>query len=200
MTKIPHHLIYVPGILDDIYHAQGALLAAWRLHGVRGHIHPMPWAGQEDYRPKVDRLLAEIDRYIARGHLVSLVGASAGASAILNAYVERADKITSLVYICGKINGPETVSDKTYRANPAFKTSAQLLQSNVARLTDKDTSKMLSLYSPGDHSVPHAATIIPGVPEQQLPALGHGKAIIYSLSIGAPTIINHTKQIAAQAL
>ncbi len=180
-----HDIIYVPGILDNVYHIQGAAVRTWRLYGVSGHLHVMPWAGEESYEVKLQRLLDEIDEYVARGHRVSLVGASAGASAVLNAYLERRDRIHRLAYICAKINGPETVGKKLYAENPAFKTSLAALQKNLPKLTTKDKNKMLSLYSPKDGTVPYEATVITGVRERELPALRHGQAIIYSLSIGA---------------
>lgn len=192
-----HYVIYVPGILDDKYHIQGLAVATWRLYGLRSHIHPMPWAGDEAYQAKKARLVARIDSYAAAGHTVSLVGASAGASAVINAYVQRKDIIQSLICIAGKINGPETVSAATYSRNPAFKTSMDELQRSLAQLNDRDRAKLLSLYSEGDTSVPHEATVIPGVEERTLPRLGHGKAIIYSLTVGAPIIISYLKRRAA---
>lgn len=189
-----HHVIYVPGILDDIYHGQSTLIESWRLHGVHGHCHEMPWAGAEAYEPKLQRLLDEIDKHRQKGHLVSLIGASAGASAVLNAYVERRDSITGLVYICAKINAPETVEEKTYRENPAFRTSLQALQSNLKKLRAADKAKMHSFYSPGDGRVPYAATVIPGVEETILPKLRHGRAILYSLSFGAHSLLAPLKE------
>lgn len=183
--KQQHHVIYVPGILDDIYRIQSTLIKFWGFHGVRGHCHEIPWAGEEAWGTKFQRLLDEIDGYVSQGHQVSLVGASAGASAVLNAYVERADKIHSLAYICAKINAPETVSHKTYAENPAFKTSLESLQGNLKKLTIVDKAKMHSYYSPNDGTVPYAATVIKGVGETRLPALHHGRAILYCLSFGA---------------
>ena len=188
-----HHVIYVPGILDNIYR-QDLIVKAWRLYGVRGHCHVMPWVGDEDYQPKLERLLDRIDHYMAKGHRVSLLGVSAGASAVLNAYVERKDDITGLVYALAKIKAPETVSDALYAANPAFKTSIEALQENLKKLTPADKAKMHSFYSPGDGYVPHAATVIPGVRESRLPALRHGRAITYSLTLGARKILAPLKK------
>lgn len=189
-----HHVIYIPGIQDDAYHAQSLAVSFWRLYGVRGHCHPIPWTGEEAYAPKFQRLLAQIDKYIERGHKVSLVGASAGVSAILNAYVERPNDITGLVYICAKINAPETVSPKTYAANPAFKTALYDLQTNLHKLSAADKAKMLSLYSSNDQTVSYQATVIPGVTEKLLPPLRHGYAIMYSLTLGAPGFIRFLKR------
>jgi len=196
--KQQHHVIFVPGILDDIYHAQSALIESWRLHGVHGHCHEVPWAGPEAWEPKFQRLLDKIDKYKKQGHLVSLIGASAGASAVLNAYVERRNDITGLVYICAKINAPETVEEKTYRENPAFKTSLYALQDNLKELTPEDKAKMHSFYSPGDTRVPYEATVITGVEEIRLPALRHGRAILYGLSVGAGQLLAPLRELAEE--
>lgn len=188
-----HHVIYVPGILDDIYHAQSLTVKTWRLYGVHGHCHPIPWAGEQKWEPKFKKLLDKIDRYKAAGHDVSLIGASAGASAVLNAYAERPDSIKSLIYICAKINAPETVSKKTYDENPAFKTSLELLQKNLKKLGPKDKAKMMSFYSPADNVVPYLATVIKGVEEKKLPPFRHGRAIMYSLSFGARDLMGFLK-------
>ena len=189
-----HHVIYVPGILDDIYYLQGSLVRTWRLRGIHSHTHEIPWAGNEMWEPKFKQLLSKIDKHVSQGHKISLVGASAGASAVLNAYVERADKISGLVYICGKINEPENVIQKTYDENPAFKTSLYELQTNLPKLRSADKAKMLSLYSPIDKMVPHPDTLISGIEERLLPSLNHGKVILYALGPGAGRILNFLKQ------
>jgi pimeloyl-ACP methyl ester carboxylesterase len=189
-----HHVIYVPGIADDLYH-HGLAVKIWRLYGVRGHCHVMPWLGQEGFEPKFQRLLGEINKYAEQGHKVSLAGASAGASAVLNAYVAQPSKINGVVLICPKINGPETVSKKTYRKNPAFKESLELLQINLPKLTTHDkATRIISYISPADGSIPYAGSVIPGVPEKRLPAIRHGYAIIYALTLGVPSFIRFLKR------
>lgn len=189
-----HHVIYVPGILDNIYHIQSTAVRAWRLYGVRGHCHVMPWFGQESYELKFQRLMDEIDKYLAQGYRVSLVGASAGASAVLNAFVARPNKITGVVLLCPKINGPETVSKKTYAENPAFKESLGQLQANLAKLTPRQKAdRMLLYYSPADGTIPYAGSIILGIPERRLPPIKHGRAIVYGLTFGAHSFISFLK-------
>jgi pimeloyl-ACP methyl ester carboxylesterase len=193
------HVIYVPGIGDNAFYFQGMAVRMWLLFGVRGHFHPMPWLGQEEFEPKFQRLLDEIDRYAAKGRKVSLVGPSAGASAILNAYLARRDKINGLVYICAKINGPETVEQELYDANPAFKTSIERLVKDLPKLTPEDKAKMLSVYSPGDKRVPYAATVIPGVQEKRLPPFKHSVAIAYAITFGAHGLLRFLKSLNTQA-
>lgn len=191
-----HHVIYVPGIGDNIWHVQSMAVRAWRLYGVRGHFHAMPWAGQEGFEPKFQRLLDEIDKYASRGHKVSLVGASAGASAVLNAFVEESDRISGVVLICPKINGPETVSQKTYAENPAFKDSLGLLQVNLPKLTaSQKANQILNYYSPKDGTIPYEGITIPGVPERRLPGIKHGYAIMYALTFGAHGLLDFLKEL-----
>ena len=52
---------------------------------------------------------------------------------------------------------------------------------------------MRSYYSPKDGTVPYAATVIKGVNETRLPALPHGRAILYSLSFGFPKLMRFLK-------
>ena len=191
-----HHVIYVPGLGDNIWHAQSIAVKFWRFHGVRGHFHAMPWAGEEKYEPKFQRLLAEIDQYRGQGHKVSLIGASAGASAVINAFIERPGKINGVVVICPKINGPETVSDKSYRENPAFKAALYKLQENLPKLAAEQRAKrMLMLYSSKDGTIPYAASTIPGVPEKRLPALRHGWAIMYAITLGVGGLLRFLKHL-----
>lgn len=193
-----HHVIYVPGLGDDILHVQSLLIQYWRLFGVSPHMHAMPWAGDEGFDPKLQRLIERIDALHARGRRVSLVGASAGASGVLHAYIKRKDTVSGLVYICGKINHPETVSQRTYNANPAFKESVGSLAGVLAALQRGDKPEMLSLYSRADTTVPYRDTVIQGVREVQLPPVRHGWAIIYALSLGAPKLLYFLKRVAKQ--
>jgi pimeloyl-ACP methyl ester carboxylesterase len=191
--KKPLHIIYVPGILDNIYHVQSFAVRTWRLSGVHGHCHEMPWSGPASYELKFQRLLEEIDKHDAKGHMVALVGASAGASAVLNAYVAQPDKIKGVILLCPKINYPETVSPKTYAKNPAFRESLKQLQPNLTKLTARQKERTLSYYSPADGTVPYEATVIPGVQQRKLPAIKHARAIIYGITFGAPDFIRFLK-------
>jgi pimeloyl-ACP methyl ester carboxylesterase len=191
--KKPLHVIYIPGIADNIYRVQSALVKTWHFSGARGHCHEMPWFGPESYEAKFQRLLGEIDKHVAEGHDVALVGTSAGASAVLNAFVARPDKIKGVVLLCAKINYPETVSQKTYARNPAFKESLEQLQANLLKLTARQKERILSCYSPADGTVPYEATAIPGVQERRLPQLRHARAILYGITFGAPGFIRFLK-------
>jgi pimeloyl-ACP methyl ester carboxylesterase len=191
---VKHQIIYVPGIGDNVGHVQSAALKWWPLYGARGHFHAMPWLGQEPFQPKFERLLTLIDQLNEGGQRISLVGASAGGSAVLNAYLARQDKISGIVLICPKISRPGSVSQATYAQNPAFKESMEQFQGNLAKLTDSDKKRMRVYYSPVDRVVPHADSVIPGVEEICLPRLKHSYAIVFAITFKARHLITFLKQ------
>lgn len=192
-----HCILYVPGIGDDLYHAQSIAVWCWRLLGVKAICHEMPWMDQAGFEEKLQRLLNLIDKAAADGYAVSLVGASAGASAVLHAYAARPDDVRAVVYICGKLNRPEAVAKRTYASSPAFRESMLRLSSVLQRFTAADKKRFWSLYSPADRVVPYNDTYLEGVTEKRLPNLHHGWAIMYAITVNAPAIIRHIKQLSA---
>lgn len=194
MARQKHYVIYVPGIKDDLLYVQSLLIQTWRFHSVQPVMLTMPWAGDGEFEPKLARLIAKIDTYRQSGRKVSLVGASAGASAVLNAYMQRKDDINAVAYICGKINFPDTVAPRIYAKNPAFKTSLQQLQQTLRRLTPSDRTKLHSFYSPIDTTVPYPHTVIDNATEKKLPSLRHMWAILYALSLGSSALIQAIKK------
>lgn len=190
-----HHIIYVPGIGDDVYKGQSTAIRLWWVYGVRAHCHEIPWAGSEPYEVKFKRLLADIDVHLYKGHTVSLIGASAGATAVLQAYALRQDKIHAVALVCGKVNRPKAVSSYTYGANPAFQTSMSRVGASVESLNETAKARIVSFYSAVDRTVPPADSKIPGVEEVRLPDLSHSRAIAYSITLGAPRVIRELKKI-----
>lgn len=104
-----HHIIYVPGLGDYKTYGQNIAIQIWRLFGFRPHYFPLFWQDVAGFKHKLDRLEKFIAGLQKSGDIVSLVGTSAGASAVLNAYVNNM-QVAGVVYICGKINHPENVS------------------------------------------------------------------------------------------
>ncbi len=147
------------------------------------------------FGPKLAALLAEIDTYAARGERVSLMGSSAGASAVLNAYAERSQAVTSVVCVSGKINRSENTCEVIRNQNPAFIESMGLLQSNLAKFTPSEKSRILSIHPLTDKTVATKDTIILGAHEQTIPVHGHAAAIGYGIIFDAPYISRFIKRL-----
>lgn len=174
------HIIYVPGLGDHRSYEQPLVLWFWRFFGVKVHYLPLGWRRHDGWPAKQKRLIAKIDEIHRTGGRVSLIGVSAGASAVLNAYAA-SSKIHRVVCIVGKINNPQTVGAAKYRLNPDFKESVYLLQKNLLRLNSARRDRVMSIHPLADNSVPPRDTIIPGAVEIKLPVRGHVFTIFYAI-------------------
>lgn len=194
-----HHVIYIPGILDDIAKVQSTLVRLWRAYDVHPHTHVMPWLGETDYDASKARLYREIDARHSDGHLITLVGASAGASVVLNGYIELPDKVSGLVLICPKVNNADNIGSKLLLKNPTFSNSMNDLTANLNKLSAEQKANIVSFLSPRDRMIPYEDSHIVGVREIELPALRHNAAIVYAISIGSRRLVSELKRIAASS-
>jgi len=197
LMNVRHAVIYVPGLGDSRIGGQLLAMKLWRLQGVRAELFQMNWSDGEPYEPKQRRLLARVDRLLKQGYRVSLVGASAGGSAVINAYAERQDQLHCAVGICGKLlsHGLSSVHPKYYQKNPAFLESMRRLQGSDEHLTKAHRERILSLRPLYDESVPIAETRIPGSKERIVPVFGHVFGIAYGLLFGSFGIIRFIKRL-----
>ena len=183
-----HHIIYIPGIGDHLTYGQDSGIQIFRLFGFVPHYLPLGWAIDDGFDVKLNRLSAEIDRLTGAGHQVSVIGTSAGASAVLAAYTQR-PQLTGVIAICGKIHNPQTVSEHVYARNPDFKTAMGRVAGNLRLLTEADLVKnIMSIHPLLDLSVPPADTKIIGAKELTLPGWGHMSGIFVGVIFGAPFV------------
>jgi pimeloyl-ACP methyl ester carboxylesterase len=192
MSKL--HIIYVPGLGDTKVTVQRWAFRWWRIYGVRPQLFHVNWANGEPFQPKLQSLLQLIDDITASGDRVSLVSASAGASAALNAFVARPEKIQRVACICGKIQRPEAVSPVLYQRNPAFQDSMQMLAASLAKLQPSDRARILSTHPLFDEMVPVPDTRLDGAIYQVLPSAFHLISIGYGLTLGSWRIARFLKK------
>ncbi|MEX1995160.1 MAG: hypothetical protein WD887_00070 [Candidatus Saccharimonadales bacterium] len=187
-----HHVIYIPGLGDSRSYGQNIALNLWRIFGLKPHYFALGWADKQPFAAKLRRLLSEIDRLQNGGHKVSLVGVSAGASAALNAYSRRED-IAAVVLVVGKIQNPQTIGERTYTINPAFKESMAMVKASLGQLDGRARKKIMSIHPLHDKTVPIADTVIPGAVEKTIPVRGHTFSIFYTVIFGSRFIAKFIK-------
>lgn len=189
-----HHTIYIPGLGDKRSYGQPTLLKLWRLFGVKIHYFPLGWLNDEGFDKKLGRLLSKIDELQKVGHRVSLVGVSAGASAVLNAYAQR-PSVANVVCVCGKINNPQTVGERVYKENPDFRESVFALQKNLKKISKPERQRIMSIHPLEDKTVPPADTLIKDSLEKVVPAKGHIPGIYFSLVFASRSICQFIKTV-----
>lgn len=172
-----HVVIYVPGLGDNSVRARKLLVASWWLYGVRPVVHQMNWSDTQPFAQKFSALLTHIDHLATAGHRVSLVGESAGASAVINAFAARPETIHRVACICGKLGSPSNIHPSIYRHNPAFAESMQQLPASIADLGKEQLERIRSVHPLYDVTVPVHDTAIPGAESKTIPSFGHAASI-----------------------
>ncbi len=189
------HCIYIPGLGDNRVRGQQAAVNTWRLWGVSAEVVRMCWADGEPWEAKQVRLLRRIDELLAEGSPVALVGASAGASAVINAYAARKDKLVGCVLIAGKVNRPAAIGSYYYRHAPAFIDSVRQCQTSLRQFDSGHRRRILSRYARTDPVVAQADSVIEGAYNQCVAVSGHAYMIGSQIVFGARTFTRFLKDM-----
>lgn len=189
-----HYVLYIPGLGDHNLTGQSFVVKKWSWYGIKPLVIPMLWNDSELFESKLARIVDQIDSLSASGHRVSLVGVSAGGSAVINALAARPGKIHRTVLICGEVNPSITVDPQLAKNNPAFVKSVNLLQKSFNKLTKENRAKICSYHPFIDNVVPIIDTKISGATSKLLPSFGHIASIIYSISLGSFGVVRWIKK------
>lgn len=189
------HIIYVTGLGDRNPRGQRRAVSLWRIYGVEPEFCQMNWGDKGPWQPKFDRLLKMVDDAYDEGKPVGIVGVSAGASAAINAFAARKDKIAGVVLIAGKVNRPETVGESYKRNNKAFVTSVNQSPESLSELDDADRVRILSLYALKDERVAKADSFIPNAHNVWVPSIGHFFTIALQITLGASGFIYFLRKV-----
>ena len=199
MTK--RTVIYVPGIGDrrrGFNVLQQGFLAPWLVYGFSGHMFIMDWRSSRPFAERFDELLGRIDELHARGVEVSLIGASAGAATVLLALLARPGKLTGVATICGQIGGTAALHGPAAATNPRFRHSLASMQESVARLSEAERRKVITLRPRADRIVPPREAMLPGAANHEMPVSGHMAGIGFGLLFEAPRIARFMRQAAGR--
>lgn len=189
-----HRVIVVPG-LGEHPERIAWFVRHWRRHGLKPMVHLMGWHdGEKEFLLKLQMLLEIIDQCAARGERVSLVGCSAGGSAVLNAFGERREAVHRVISISACLRRESKNGFPAYASraasSPSFDASVRLFETNEHLLTDQDRKKIMTVRAVfGDSVVPADTTILPGAQNTTVPVPGHLPSIVAALtSFSSPLI------------
>ena len=189
-----HYVIYIPGLGDHRAKGQRLAVSLWRVYGVQGELFQIHWRDGQAFEPKLQRLVDRIDTLTSAGNSVSLVAASAGASAALSVYAARPETVSGVVLLCGKIHNAHQMHPSVFKKNISFEHSMSRLPQILDQLSISQRSRIMSVHPLADESVPVADTIIAGAVERTVPVVGHAVGIAYGLTIYAPIAMHFLKQ------
>lgn len=183
-------VIYITGLGNSDKKGQRLVVKFWRLYGVKPVFCDMCW-GEGVWDEKFQRLLKLVDD--SEGP-VALVGVSAGASAAINAYAARKDRVSGVVLLAGWVNRPQDVGAYHYEHNPAFVDSAKLAPESLAKLDRSARQRILSRYAYKDWIVSAKHSMVEGAHNERERTKGHGFTIATQILFGAPSFLKFLKR------
>lgn len=196
-------IIYVPGLFDRtrfLLSAQWAALRLWRPLGARVRMFTVGWAGEIAWEERLAALIAMIDARHERGETVALVGASAGASAVLGAFSARSDVVAGAVLICGKIHRPHIIPEPIFDVNDVFEDALDDIAEFVAELDLQERDRVMSLRAAVDGVVFPSDTMIPGAHNVRMRVVGHIPGIAWGLVLHGHMILRFLRGCVARRL
>lgn len=175
-----HHIVYVPGLNDQ--HPINKRLTVvvprfWGKHGFHGHVVSPHWEEGTSFTPKLEEIVDKVDTLLDQGHKVSLIGQSAGGSAVLNAFAERRQDIHGVVNVTGRVREGMQVYpslDQATKNSPACRESILLFERiNEPTLTDEERKKIMTIKPVWDERVPASTVGIEGAHNVTVPLIEH---------------------------
>ncbi|MFI2490033.1 hypothetical protein ACH47X_24175 [Promicromonospora kroppenstedtii] len=196
--KPPIRLIYVPGLGDrmpPLVHLQREALRSWRALGVRTTMFRVRWSSDASFQERLDRLDALVEQFEERGERVALMGASAGAGAVLAEYARRRS-IVAVVIIAGKFLEPDDIIKPVLERNAPFAQSLSTVPKLLEELGPADRARILSLRSARDGVVDDEDTLLEGAVNETMRVVGHVIAIGYALMFRARRVVRFLREVA----
>lgn len=190
-----HHVIFVPG-LDDQKRNYEFLVNRWAIYGIIPHVHRVNWHNNDSLEPKLKRLVKEADQYLQNSNIVSLVGWSAGGSAVLNALVME-PKINAAVNLCGRLRAGQNVHPSlewAARNSKSFKESVLLFESREPKMPQELREKVLNLIPMWDEIVPKSTVYLRGARNQTIPTAEHMLSGFLGMTLFSPIMIGFLRQ------
>jgi len=199
MTK-KHSVIVVPGLGDETRKLE-LLTSHWQRHGLKPTVYSVRWCdGEVEFQPKLERIIKLIDTLSSKGDTVSLVGISAGGSAVCNAFIKRRNAVHKVINVCGRLRTGNQRGFCSFESrsasSPAFAQSVKLFEKKESSLTNEDRQKIMTVRAMfGDELVPANTTVIRGAYNTQVPTPEHLLSIGAALTVfSRPLIVFLTKE------
>lgn len=188
--KPKHKIIIVPGLGDETSKIKWAT-NFYRKYGLEPVVHNMWWRkGEKHFGPKLQKLIKLIDKLSKNGDKVSLIGTSAGSSAVMNAFVARNKKIYKVISVCGRLRQGEEKGFRSFETRSAsslaFKESLLMFEKSEPKLINKDRKKIMTIRALFDELVPDNTSYIKGATNKRIKSIEHIFSIWMALSFYRP--------------
>jgi len=155
----------------------------------------MAWVDDGGFEKRMTELDRRIESITHAGYTVSLIGASAGASAALVGYERNKSRIHAVVTLCGALGPSNSIGQTVYKVNPRFEEAMLRLPAAVQSLAPDDLRRILNAYAKQDSVLGEEHTVLAGAQYLRLPIKGHMLGVAYGLLIGVRTFVAFVRKL-----
>jgi hypothetical protein len=192
-----HQVIIIPGLGDKTTKLSLAT-RHWRRYDLEPVIHSIGWHDEKKFQSKLQIFVSMIDEFVKNGDRVSLVGCSAGGSAVLNAFLKRKTKVHKVINVCGRLQkgveqGYRSFTSRT-ASSPAFAESVKLVEQQEQFLSTRDRKRIMTVRPLWyDEVVPEKTAMLSGAYNTIVPIPGHVFGITMALTLFSRPLITFLK-------
>ena len=188
----------IPGLGDAVI-LMAIVTLHWRMQGLTPVVISLDWERGNSFDPKLNKVLDLIDQFVKEGHKVSLVGASAGSCAVINAFVDRKENINKVISISGRLrtgSSEDLISFQDEKTkSPAFADAVAHTMKIENKISSADRNRILTTRSSFiDSLVPFSTSTIENVQNIDIPAHGHLFSIFIALTFWSKPLIDFLKK------
>ena len=189
-----HKIILIPGLGDETKYTRFGT-RWWKMRGLDVVVFPVGWQdGDRHFAPKFQRMLELVDEMVKNGDTVSLIGLSAGGSAVLNVFAARKNVIHRVITIgarnrVGTYTGANSFENRTH-TSPAFAESIEQAEKIEKKFSVEDRKKIMTIRPIYDEVVPARTAVIQGAKNMMFPTVEHVNSIMSALTIYSKVIIS----------
>lgn len=190
-----HFVVFVPGLGDNYSFFKWAM-KNWEKDRLTIYFHKVGWRQNKTFDKPLNELLKVIDVLSKKGY-VSLIGSSAGGSAVINAFARRKTKVKKVINVCGRLRSGTNVFPTLSIASfgyPAFKESVLLCEQEQENLTKKDRKKIMTVRAFFDETVPASTTVLDGAINTKIASVHHLLSMTLALSLYKKPLIQFLKK------
>ena len=191
------HIVLVFGLDDGKLNFPALLSPVWNRNNVCLYSIRVGWRDGGEYQQKQQAVVDLVDKLLATGDPVAVIGISAGASLAINVYEQR-PQLIGMVSVCGALRLPVELPKRfaqSVASSTAFRQSLAACEASQRRLTPAQLSR-IHYFEPWRDFVPISTMRLNGAKMHRLAGLNHSISIVTAMLLYRRTIIRFLKQAA----
>lgn len=190
------HLVIIPGLGDDVRYTK-FLVRNWKKkYKITPHVIGFGWSGEaSEFGSKYKNISNYLDDLLEKEDDVSLLGISAGGSAVVNLFSERKNKIKKVITVCGRLS--DININPSWKNNSdslrILKESIKICEKNIENISPEDKKKIMTIRPFYDDIVPVRTMTIDGAKNMRVNSVQHMISIYLAMTLYSGSIVKFIK-------